>query len=219
MPRSRPFEVAFSVTLVTHLVLLFIDQATLTAATKVLLLPFLMLMLGKELVNKKAIFIAMLFSWIGDVLLIQSEKPIFFMLGLGSFLIAQLSYGVGFLQRAGKSEPGLLKKQPIKVLPVVTLALLVYVRLYPGLGDMVIPVSVYVGAISFMLLAAIHRGGFAPVGNKLLVAGAMLFMLSDTILAWNRFLEPVRYADIWVMLTYGLAQYSIAKSWQLKSQD
>ncbi len=219
MPRSRPFEVAFSATLVAHLLLLFIDQAALAATTKVLLLPLLMLMLGAELWNRKIILAAMLFSWIGDILLIQSEKPIFFMLGLGSFLIAQLSYGVGFLRRAGKTEPGVLKKQPIKVLPVLTLALLVYARLYPSLGDLVIPVTIYVGAITFMMLAAVHRGGFAPAGNKILVAGAMLFMLSDTLLAWNRFLEPVQYADFWVMLTYGLAQYGIAKSWQFKSQD
>ena len=186
MPRSRPFEVAFSAALVAHLLLLFIDQAALAATTKVLLLPLLMLMLGAEVWNRKIILAAMLFSWIGDILLIQSEKPIFFMLGLGAFLIAQLSYGVGFYEELVKRRLGCFKNNPLKCCRC-SLAFLVYARLYPSLGDLVIPVTIYMGAITFMMLAAVHRGGFAPAGNKILVAGAILFMLSDTLLAWNRF--------------------------------
>jgi uncharacterized membrane protein YhhN len=84
--------------------------------------------------------------------------------------------------------------------------------LYPVLGDMRIPVVVYAVTITSMVLNALFRYGRTTATSfGLVMAGAILFMISDSILAINRFLDPVSHASGWVMLTYILAQYLIIR--------
>ncbi len=75
------------------------------------------------------------------------------------------------------------------------------------LGEMKLPVRVYGIVISIMLLLALHALFMKDkVVGKMLAAGAILFIISDSILAINKFYQPFEPAGIIIMLTYGLAQ-------------
>jgi uncharacterized membrane protein YhhN len=75
--------------------------------------------------------------------------------------------------------------------------------LTPHLGEMKIPVYVYISVILTMDIMAVLRGGDA---NWTLIAGALTFTVSDTILALDRFRKPISGGKYWVMSTYYAGQ-------------
>jgi len=77
---------------------------------------------------------------------------------------------------------------------------------------MSIPVSIYVLAISSMVLSAVNRLQWAgEKSGPWVLMGALSFLLSDALLAVNKFVDPVPLAGLWIMLTYITAQYLIVK--------
>lgn len=153
---------------------------------------------------------ALLLSWQGDVLLVfEAYDPLFFILGLGSFLLAHVAYCLFFT--------GVWRREGIRLrLPVVLGVAAFYagllLLLWPGLGPMKVPVAVYGFVISAMLLLALHTIALShrKIGFAFML-GALLFVLSDSLLAVNRFYTPLPYAGILIMLTYGLAQWQLVK--------
>ena len=84
--------------------------------------------------------------------------------------------------------------------------------LWDKLGVMKIPVIIYALVISTMLLVAI-KGYFTwnSKSGKLLLIGAVFFVLSDSILAINKFYVPIYLSSFWIMSTYITAQFLIVK--------
>ena len=73
-----------------------------------------------------------------------------------------------------------------------------------------IPVIAYVIAISLMgITAGLRFKRTFPRSFWFVMIGAVLFIVSDSLLARNRFIRPFESADLLVMLSYGAAQYSI----------
>ncbi|RYY58281.1 MAG: lysoplasmalogenase, partial [Chitinophagaceae bacterium] len=147
---------------------------------------------------------ALFFSWMGDIfLLFEQRQAVFFMSGLGSFLIAHIVYLVYFsrLRAASGSFYRLGWIVPLGLYYFLLMRLL-----DPSLGALGWPVRIYGFTICLMLFTAIRlrldRGG---AGRKML-AGALLFVLSDSLLAIDRFYQPVALAGCWIMLTYAVAQ-------------
>ncbi len=157
---------------------------------------------------KKWIIMALCFSWLGDVLLMFQERDsMFFLLGLGSFLIAHIFY-ILFFHRI-KIEEGVAARSWL-ALPVVAYYATLMAVLYPRLAEMKMPVLVYGIVISLMLLLAMHMLFIKnTVAGRWMLAGALLFIISDSVLAFNKFYQPFEYAGIIIMLTYGLAQLFI----------
>ncbi|MEQ1588375.1 MAG: lysoplasmalogenase [Cyclobacteriaceae bacterium] len=157
--------------------------------------------------------IAMGFCWLGDVLLMfQSQEALYFMGGLVSFLIGHVLYIITYRQmRYVKSTNELLGTQKIRYsLPIVLAGTGLVVVLYPSLGELTVPVMIYALVLTIMVLQALFRFGFT---NKrsfiLLFVGALFFMASDSLLAINKFLEPLPLASLSIMATYIAAQYLI----------
>ncbi len=146
-------------------------------------------------------------SLAGDVLL--TLPPRWFVAGLAAFLLAHLAYAVGF------NVDGLppLTAWPW-ALPLVIISGWLGARLVRGLRaggqpSLVGPVLVYIGAISLMVfsaLACLSRPGWSSSAALLAGAGAVLFMLSDGVLGWDRFVRPVRQRDLAVLIPYHLGQ-------------
>ena len=68
-----------------------------------------------------------------------------------------------------------------------------------------------------MMLSAINRfGGVAQNSFRWVFFGALFFLISDSILAVNKFADPVTNAGFWIMSTYALAQYLIVRGVVLK---
>jgi uncharacterized membrane protein YhhN len=137
------------------------------------------------------------------LLLFEQRAPVYFMLGLAAFLIAHIFYCV-FLFRIWQMNR--LRIHSIFLMGVAAFYAGLLLLLWPHLGDLKIPVLVYGAAISTMLLLALHTVLLRRSAARLLMPGAVLFVLSDSVLAINRFMQPIPMAGIIIMTTYGLAQ-------------
>lgn len=174
-----------------------------TAAGLALLLP------GAHASYTLWILIGLLFCFGGDMALMFQENPKAFRLGLVLFLIGHLVYTGLFLQSASLS--------PAVVAATAALALLgfgIYRLMSPNLGGMRLPVLFYIVVISLMVAAAFaaaRSGTFSRVRSRLILAGALLFYISDLILAANRFWRPFRYHRI-SLAFYFSGQFCLALS-------
>lgn len=142
-------------------------------------------------------------SALGDISLsFKGEK--FFLAGLVSFLLAHVVYIVVF---SLESESTLENAWLFAVLGLFGVGMILI--LTPHLGAMKIPVYVYISVILTMDVMAVLRGGET---SWTLIAGALTFTVSDTILALDRFRKPFSSAKYWVMSTYYAGQAMICLS-------
>ena len=154
---------------------------------------------------KILIVVGLLFSLAGDVFLMLPRDR--FVAGLASFLVAHLCYVAAFASD-GEITLSAWAGAALALYGASMLRLL-----WPRLGGLKWPVAVYVLVILLMAWAAASRFLLAaPAGGGLAAAGALLFVLSDTLLAWNRFKGPFRAAQALVLSTYFAAQWLIALS-------
>ena len=156
---------------------------------------------------------AFLFSWLGDISLMFIEKGfIYFLLGLLFFLTAQFFYLFLFfrLMNLTKKIP-FLRKKPFCTIPFLIYGLIFYIILYNHLDTVLkIAVLVYMAAILCMSVMALNRKNTVNPQSFLSVfAGSLFFVISDSLLAINKFLGPLAYEGIFVMSTYILAQFLI----------
>ena len=159
--------------------------------------------------NKKLRLIiasALLFSLAGDILLMFVDRsPNYFLFGLVAFLLAHVMYVIAFLKHRNKT----LNPFGFIAFLIVYAAGLFYL-VKDGLNEMLIPVLIYMLVILSMSTAAyLRKGTISKLSYTLVFLGALFFMLSDSILALNKFYEPLAYSNISIMLTYAIAQYLI----------
>jgi uncharacterized membrane protein YhhN len=155
---------------------------------------------------------ALIFSWLGDIfLLVPALQDIFFMLGLGSFLIAHLIYLIVYNKATDKLRgTRFLRRKPGYALPFLFAGAFLYYQLWPVIGELAIPVGVYTIVIILMALSALYRFNKTNLRSFVLVlGGAVFFIISDTILSINKFLTDVPFAGFFIMFTYITAQFLI----------
>jgi uncharacterized membrane protein YhhN len=160
---------------------------------------------GPATVYRTLVLAGLGFSLAGDILLMLPADR--FTLGLVSFLIAQLFYLGAFATGRPVGFP------PLTVIPFMALGALTYWFLAPGLGKMRVPVAIYIIVILAMSWAAYSR--WISVGGAsgwLAFVGALSFVISDAILAVNRFRFPFASGRALNLITYFAAQYMIAVS-------
>ena len=146
----------------------------------------------------------LLFSALGDALLEAGS----FLPGLVAFLAAHVAYVAAFV-----SDERRLRLA--RLVPFAAWTAGAFSLLRPGLGEMTVPVAVYIGVITLMLWRAAARVGSSttpPLAARLGLAGAIAFGASDTLLAFDRFLQPIEGAHIPILVFYWLGQCGIAAS-------
>jgi uncharacterized membrane protein YhhN len=151
-------------------------------------------------------------SLVGDIFLLYSDK--WFVHGLAAFLLAQLAYVVA-LNGAGVV---LTARSAVAALAVAAVGGWFLTRLRSSLrrtghDRMVLPIAIYIGAISAMVWSAacatLRPQWPAPAAGLVAVGGA-LFYASDATLAWNRFIRPFAGARVLTMVAYHLGQLGLA---------
>lgn len=161
----------------------------------------------------KSVILAIIFSCAGDVLLmLQGRNENFFMFGLGAFLVAHIFYILAYRQHQSSDTSNELQGlQKIRyAFPIILTGTGMVVVLYSRLHALKIPVVIYAIVLTAMVLAALFRFGKTNSSSFARVfGGAILFMISDSLIAINRFLEPLPKAGLWIMITYVVAQYLI----------
>lgn len=165
--------------------------------------------------RSSAFILALLFCWTGDVLLLfQAKEEMFFIFGLVAFLIAHALYIVAYRQLQWPDRKHeLMPTQKMRFsFPIVLAGTGLIVVLFPILGDLQIPVLVYALVLMLMVMTALFRYGRTPILSFWMIfTGASLFMISDSLLAINKFYAPIPYGGFFVMLTYCAAQYLIVE--------
>ena len=201
--------------LAVHLAGIVFNIQLLEYIIKPMIVIWLLLYFLSQIVNinsglKKWILAALFFSWTGDVLLLfQQNNSVFFLLGLSAFLIAHIFYIIFFNRvRVNESVRGNVWLLLIVVIYYSSLITL----LYSHLGGMKLPVLVYGIVISWMFMLAMHMLFIKnKTAGKWMMTGALLFVISDSLLAVNKFYQPFAIAGVVIMLSYGLAQLFIVE--------
>ena len=153
---------------------------------------------------KSLVVAGLLLSLVGDVFLMAPRDR--FVAGLVSFLFAHLFYIAAFA--SGAWTPSVWAGVALAFYGALMLWLL-----WKGLGKLKAAVLVYVGAILLMAWAALSRAQAASdEGGVLAAFGALLFVASDSALAWNRFKGEFKSAQMVILASYFAAQWLIALS-------
>ncbi|MBT2143864.1 MULTISPECIES: lysoplasmalogenase [unclassified Rhodanobacter] len=153
-------------------------------------------------------------SLLGDVFLMLPGD--LFVPGLVAFLCGHLCFIAAFL---GDSRFG---ARPLLLLASLGYGAVNLVLLWDAIGTPLrVPVIVYVLVLASMGGQALARARlFAQRGDaqapaaRLAAFGALAFMLSDSLLAWNRFHGAIPWSSLWVLSAYYLALWWIARSVQ-----
>jgi uncharacterized membrane protein YhhN len=153
---------------------------------------------------RRAWFVAALaFSLAGDILLMLPRDR--FVAGLGAFLVAHLCYVAGFLSDA-PGRIALLVAAVLVAVAIVPFARVVLAGVRRTDRDLVAPVCGYIVVISAMVVTALATGSW------LAGAGAVLFAVSDSMIAWSRFVRPFAWSSVAIMVTYHLGQAGLVLS-------
>lgn len=186
-----------------------VDDVTLRLATKPL--PVLA-MLAWVLLHRRDAYALLVaaglgLSVVGDVLL---EIPAdLFVPGLLAFLVAHLLYIAAALNQGRRLAL-------LWALPFLAWCVGVYVWLFPGMGALAVPVGIYVGVIGTMMWRMGARltdtTGAARTGAVLALVGAVVFGLSDSLIAVGKFSGPFPGIRPAIIGTYWLGQLGITAS-------
>lgn len=209
------FTFAFAIIFFAEIIAITTNLKELRFATKPLITISLMLFTYFTIKRKSRftnkIITGLFFSLLGDVFLMFTHiDELYFVLGLGAFLIAHLFYISAFyLDSTNKIE---VEKR--YVLPIFLVfgffCMTFYLLLRPNLGNMNIPVLVYSFTITMMaIMASLRYGKTNSKSFNWILFGAILFVVSDSVLAYNKFVERMEIGDLVIMSTYMLAQFFI----------
>ncbi|MCO4795662.1 MAG: lysoplasmalogenase [Bacteriovoracaceae bacterium] len=143
--------------------------------------------------------IGFVFSAAGDVFL-DINRETLFVQGLGSFLVAHVLYASALF-----SDRGSLKSKYPYLLSILLISIVMTVLLFPKLGNLTIPVCLYLLAITVMGVSACLYNST----NWMIPSGAVIFMISDSIIATSKFLIPLSWAPLAIMITYFVGNFLI----------
>ena len=147
---------------------------------------------------------AFVFCLAGDVFLMLPKDA--FIPGLASFAVAQILFTVSFATgetTATRLIIGLVVATPLAVFLARRFVKAIRAS---GHGELVAPVCVYMVVISAMAVGAIGSG------NPVAIAGALVFMASDSLIAETRFVKERAWHSVGIMVTYHIALAGLALS-------
>lgn len=146
---------------------------------------------------RAVLVVALVFCVVGDVFLMLPKDA--FLPGLGSFAAAQILFTVSFALREPTAIGAIVGVAAVGVATTVLARRFIGALRRSGSGSMVPAILVYVTVISAMVVSAVAGG--SPVA----IVGAVLFMISDSLIAEERFVTPRRWQKLAIIVTYHLA--------------
>jgi uncharacterized membrane protein YhhN len=220
---QKRFTIGYFILSVIFIILENTNSAYPSFIAKALIIPSLMLFYhfsvrGRYETIHRLVMSGLFFSWIGDVVLQLIDLPtelgisqdLLFIGGLCAFLVTHVIYFIGFSLPRGRNT--IFRTHIWGLVLVVLYGFIMLYFLYRSLGDMKVPVIAYTLIILVMLTAAINRyGKVNGLSYILVLIGAILFVISDSLIAINKFHMKINFAGVMIMLTYVTAQYLIVR--------
>lgn len=215
---NKIYLTAFLLLAAIHLAALFSGSGELAFWTKPLLMPALAFWFWNASKNvqheakqplRYGVLLALGLSTLGDTALLYGNQELWFIIGLGCFLLAHLAY-IFSLNQMVSFQNGFVSKHTWSVLPI---GLYLFVFLYSvwenlGKQGMQVPVLIYAIVISTMLLMALNlRNRIGVRSSMLILLGALLFVLSDSCIGLSKFGTGLDWTSGAVMPTYLFGQF------------
>ena len=200
---------------IAYLVTVWLKMEAINYFLKPLLIPILITYTAtrSNFSGKGTLIKALVMSTLGDVLLLFSDiHQLFFISGLISFLIAHVIYIRLFLKKLNARFSIIWAFSSLVFLGIYLFFFLA--TMWGNLKTMKIPVSIYALVISAMLFVVIQLVVSKTLRKgEYVLFGALLFVTSDSLLAWNMFYQEINHGSFWVMSTYLFAQLFIVYGW------
>jgi uncharacterized membrane protein YhhN len=235
MYHVRSLSALFSILLLIELYGELSLNELLIWIAKPLLMPALLILFTlnchrNPLIERICVMIALMSSCLGDVLLLFKTTDSF-LVGLIAFLIAHISYIISFVARLRHEGDELRRRLTVSGMIISSVPFIAYCAymlsifcpvLYADREQrrkLLIPLVIYTLIIISMAYVSYLRdrkmNGFWPI-----FAGTIFFVVSDSILAFNKFIIDLPASGLSIMCTYGLAQYLITiGTLQVTSKD
>jgi uncharacterized membrane protein YhhN len=154
--------------------------------------------------NLKLFALALLFSAAGDAFLAYDGQRLF-VPGLASFLVTHALYAVVFVLATKGAATAMSAGRKVMLAVIPAFACAYSLVLWPHLGALAIPVVLYIAAIVAMAMLSLRvRAIEVPIG-------AVLFMVSDSLISLEKFLWQAAWIGPLVWISYALAQLLIAR--------
>jgi len=208
--KNKVFYYLFFVLIFLYIGLLAFNQDNLSNFLKPLIIPSLIAytLINPKFKTRKLLLVALIFSWIGDVILIFAPiHQFYFVFGLVAFLISHLVYIKLFIKQNITTS----NYRFLIIIPILITYLIGFLYiLWNNLNQLKVPVTIYAIVIASMLFFA-TKGYFNWKGKEkvYILVGALFFIISDSILAINKFYVTLQYNSLLIMITYILAQFLI----------
>ena len=216
--------VSYLLLLSLHLYTQLFDVTMFQTITKLILLPFLLLIILTQEVSsiqakeKTLVIFALIFSWIGDALLTFENL---FIPGMIAFLMTHI-FNIFFFNKVHSIKNKKDLRFYLVTAVMVVFCGLVYYRLKDTLGALVVPIVIYMIVIAFSCIMTINASlnqNATMIAKLFWTPGMYFFIASDSVLAFNKFLwsahEPKPHIGLVTMATYGIAQLLLVKGSQL----
>jgi uncharacterized membrane protein YhhN len=217
MPFVKKYgTIVFILLLLAHCLFIYFAMPGGRMISKLLLVPFLLIYLSASREGRlnRLVIAGLVFSFAGDLLLFFTGE-LYFLLGMFAFICTHVCNMIFFAQlQKGQPVSRALSSMVLMVFWMAGLGAYVFFMLGNRLGNLLVPIIVYMLIISAMAIAAAgssRNALLAKAAAGFFIPGAALFALSDSILAMNKFLWQDPLADIAVMTTYGAAQFLLVK--------
>ena len=194
-----PIAILFSGLL--YIFLVDTNNISILLITKLIPMILIIFYASRQIHPTKSIVIGLALCTLGDALIIFSFLP-----GLVAFLIGHLFYIYSFIKKWHFNWNRIYILIPFAIFGVYIGSVLISSLTRNGEEAFILPVILYLIIISLMGFTAFQTR------NKYLYFGSILFILSDTLLAWNKFIGELPFSGEMIMLTYYSAQFLIAQS-------
>ncbi|TPH13391.1 lysoplasmalogenase [Litorilituus lipolyticus] len=159
----------------------------------------------KKLSCAKYFLFGLLCSSMGDFILDYNREQ-WFIFGLGAFFIAHLFYLKSLSPFKNKHTTS---KTTIILFAYGMFGAIMFILLKDGLGELFIPVLAYMSVLMLMALATV----FSAKSNAWLIAGGISFVISDSLIGFDKFTAQLWQSQLWVMASYYFAQFALVKGY------
>lgn len=208
----------FFILLTIHIFGEFFENVKIRYITKPFLMPLLIVFYIIGASSGKVnilVILALIFGTIGDVFMMKEEIDKFFLNGMIAFLVGHVFY-ILFISQIVVNF-GDFTNFPwfiiILSLPGIIIGMTSMRKMKPKLGKFLLPTIIYSGFLLIMHFSTLLISS-ATLDSLFwyIYIGSLLFVISDTILAWNRFVSKIKHHLVYVMSLYGLGQFLITLS-------
>ncbi len=153
--------------------------------------------------------LALCFAFIGDLLLLFDNNISYFIGGIASFLVMHLFYLAILSKYLQKKTLSVFAKG---IIPFLCYFLVILYLIFNQLNELLIPVLIYGGVISlFGTVSLVNYAQNQSTDNRWLLIGAVLFIISDSLIAINRFYLPHLVFEVLIITLYAISQYMICQ--------